>query len=221
MDSKHTRTQVWKPAISRSVELVTPVSEEEAEKVHAAAYGEGQNVHAIPDFFPYSFLYMARDPELAAAIATIAKRYLRPGGRASLGLKNLVAHVVSSVAGCRYCAVHQGYTAVNHGDVSAEKMADLWNFESSPLFDERERAALRFAVAAGSSPSDVNDDVSEGLREHFDEGEIFELVTVMCFFGFMNRWNDTFATPLEERMSAFGEEQLSDSGWDIGNHERQ
>ena len=47
---------------------------------------------------------------------------------------------------------------------------------------------------------------------------IVELVGVVCLFGWLNRWNDTMATPLEERPIAFGEKHLAKSGWDPAKH---
>jgi hypothetical protein len=40
--------------------------------------------------------------------------------------------------------------------VGLEKIQALWNFESSELFDERERAALRFALAVGAASNRVD-----------------------------------------------------------------
>jgi hypothetical protein len=39
-------------------------------------------------------------------------------------------------------------------------------------------------------------------------------------FGFLNRWNDTFATPLEDEPLHFGETHLTAQGWDAGKHLR-
>ena len=43
-----------------------------------------------------------------------------------------------------------------------EKIDAIWSFATSPLFDESERVALRWAIAAGSSPNEVT-------REHYDD----------------------------------------------------
>jgi len=37
-------------------------------------------------------------------------------------------------------------------------------------------------------------------------------------FGFLNRWNDSMATPLEEEPVEVGEKHLAKLGWDIGKH---
>jgi hypothetical protein len=41
-------------------------------------------------------------------------------------------------------------------------------------------------------------------------------VSVISLFGYLNRWNDTLATTLEESARAFGENSLP--GWSVGKH---
>jgi hypothetical protein len=45
-------------------------------------------------------------------------------------------------------------------------------------------------------------------------------VSVISFFGFMNRYNDTMATPLEDEPIAVAEKHLSKQGWKLGKHGR-
>lgn len=74
----------------------------------------------------------------------------------------------------------------------------IWEYESSPLFDEAERAALRFAQAAVSIPNMVTDEDFETLRQFYDDEEIVEILLVICLSGFLTRWNLTMATELED-----------------------
>jgi hypothetical protein len=50
--------------------------------------------------------------------------------------------------------------------------------------------------------------------------QVVEIVGVIAMFGFLNRWNDTLATPLEEEPLAFAERHLAAHGWDVGKHLR-
>ena len=43
-------------------------------------------------------------------------------------------------------------------------------------------------------------------------------VGVISLFGFLNRWNDTMATPLEDEPIAVGERYLKRGGWTAGKH---
>ncbi len=67
-------------------------------------------------------------------------------------------------------------------------------------------------------PNAVTDADFDALKKHFDEDQIVELVTVICLFGWLNRFNDTMATELESRPRAFAEANLAAAGWDIGKH---
>ena len=58
------------------------------------------------------------------------------------------------------------------------------------------------------------------LRKHWSEEQIVEIVGVIALFGFLNRWNDTLATPLEDAPLEFGERYLAAQGWDAGKHLR-
>jgi alkylhydroperoxidase family enzyme len=85
--------------------------------------------------------------------------------------------------------------------VKDEKLAAVWDFRTSPLFSAKERAALEVALAGAAQP-------------------IVEIVAVIAMFGFMNRWNDSMATPLEEEPIHVGETHLAQSGWAVGKHQR-
>jgi alkylhydroperoxidase family enzyme len=104
--------------------------------------------------------------------------------------------------------------------VDQAKIDAVWDYQTSPLFSAAERAALDVAVAAGSVPNAVTDDMFMDLRKHWSEEQIVEIVGVIAMFGFLNRWNDTFATPLEDEPLEFGEKHLAAQGWDAGKHVR-
>ena len=102
--------------------------------------------------------------------------------------------------------------------VDEAKLAAIWEYRTSPLYSEAERIALDFAIAAASQPNDVSDEMFEAMKRHCNEGEIVEIVAVVAFFGFMNRWNDSMATPLEEGPRKVGEKLLAQHGWTVGKH---
>jgi len=45
-----------------------------------------------------------------------------------------------------------------------------------------------------------------------------EILGAVCLYGFLNRWNDSMATDLEESPLAMGKHVLSQGGWDGGKH---
>ena len=59
----------------------------------------------------------------------------------------------------------------------------------------------------------------ELLGEHREAlEEIVEILYVVCYFGFLNRWNDSCATELEGDPTRFAEAKLGGSGWQAGKH---
>ena len=102
--------------------------------------------------------------------------------------------------------------------IPAEKLDKVWEFRSSPLFSPAERVALEFAIAAASQPNDVTDELFAQMKQHWNDGQIVEIAGLVSYFGFMNRWNDTMATPLEEQPAEVAEKHISSHGWSIGKH---
>ena len=150
----------------------------------------------------HSVLTFARKPALLRAILDLNKAILGPdSGTVDRGLKRLVAYVASNAAGCRYCQSHTASFAEERIGVDAEKVRNAFLFEDSPLFDDRERAALRVAFGGGSSPNAVSDEDFDELRRHFTRPGKMEIVAVIALYGFFNRWNDTIKTTLEEAPS--------------------
>lgn len=176
-----------------------------------------RQVEELMGFLPNSLLTMTRVADLLPAFVALSKTVLGGDGAVAAPLKQLVAHMASNVSGCRYCSAHTGHSAHRLG-VDAEKLAAIWEFESSPLFDDAERAALALARDAASVPNAVTDAQFETLREHYSEEEILELVAVIALFGFLNRWNDTLATELESSPLGFGRDHLAAAGWSAGKH---
>jgi alkylhydroperoxidase family enzyme len=99
-------------------------------------------------------------------------------------------------------------------------VADIWDFRVSPRYSEKERVALDFAIAAASQPNGVTEEMFAGMRKHWSEGQIVEIAAVVAVFGFLNRWNDTMGTPLEEEPIHVGEKYLAAHGWSVGKHAR-
>lgn len=173
-------------------------------------------VEAGMGFVPNSFLTMAHWPELVQAFVPFAGTVLN-GGEVDPGLKQLVAYVASHAAGCRYCQAHTAHNATRRG-VAAEKVAAAFEFETSELFSPAERAALRVAARGGMQPNGVEPADTAALAEHFDQRQIVEIVAVIALFGFLNRWNDSLATTLEDHPTAFAETGLAGAGWEAGKH---
>ncbi len=129
----------------------------------------------------------------------------------------LVAHFASRAAGCQYCEAHSLIAAEIHG-ISQEKIDAVWEYATSPLFTGAERVALDFALAAGSVPNAVDGDLMSRMKEHWSEPQIVQILGAVCLYGFLNRWNDSMATDLEDAPRRMGERVLAQGGWTGGKH---
>jgi len=98
--------------------------------------------------------------------------------------------------------------------------AAVWEYRTSPLNTEAERVALDFAIAAASQPNAVTDELFAEMERHWSANQIVEIAAVVALFGFLNRFNDTMATPLEAEPTEVGEKFLASHGWSVGRHRR-
>jgi len=157
-------------------------------------------IEATGAVVPNSMLTMGRAPDVLSAYLDLSGAVYK-AGEVPADLKRLVAHVASRASGCQYCAAHNGARARLLG-VADDKLAAVWAAETSTLFTEAERAALRLAVQSAQRPNEVDQATFVDLRRHFSETGIVELVAVVALAAFTNRWNDTFATDMEPEISS-------------------
>ncbi len=170
-------------------------------------------------FIPNSMLILQRKPKIVKAMAQLTASIWEPDGEVGRDFKRLVAHVASRTAGCQYCMAHTAGGALLFG-VDPKKVEAVWDFRTSPLYSEAEKVALDFAIAAASVPNGVDEAMFAAMRKHWSETQIVEIAAVVAVFGFLNRWNDTMGTPLEEEPIEVGNKYLAARGWNAGKHAR-
>ena len=171
----------------------------------------------ILGFVPNSLLTMQRKPEMVKGFGVLTKAVMSKTGEVDLGFMRLIAHFASRAAGCQYCEAHSLIAANIHG-VSQEKLDQIWEFQTSELYTDAERVALEYALAAGSVPNGVTEELMERMKQHWSENQIVEILGAVCLYGFLNRWNDSMATELEASPTAMGKRVLTKGGWDGGKH---
>ncbi|MEM7095506.1 MAG: carboxymuconolactone decarboxylase family protein [Actinomycetota bacterium] len=158
---------------------------------------------------------LAAWPEMYDELKVLQARiFLSPPG---LQLNMMVFTVASQASGCRHCQAHGSYGLHKMG-IELDKIQALWSFQTSDLFDDRERAALSFGVAAGVTPNAVSADHHAALRANFSDEESRTLFGVVALSGFMNRYNDSLATVTDAESADWAAEHLAGVGWDIGRH---
>ena len=168
-------------------------------------------------FTPNSVLTMQRRPEIARAFIELNIAVTQPV-HIDNQLQRMIGYMASYAAGCRYCQAHLALGTKRFG-ASDDKVAAPWQYRTSPLFSDAERAALDFALAAASVPNGVTDDIAAELKRHYSDDAIVEILAEVALMGFLNRWNDSMGTVLEPEPGKLGEELLESSGWSPGKHQ--
>jgi len=168
-------------------------------------------------FCPNSVLTMQRRPAIARAFIELNKAVMDNQGRVTAEQKRLIAYLTSANTGCNYCQAHTMLAAQRYG-ASQQRMENIWLFRDSDLFSPAEKAAFEFALAASSVPNAVTEQVSSSMKAHWTDDDIVEILGVVSLFGYLNRWNDSMGTTLEEGALAAGEAYLGGSDWSVGKH---
>ena len=168
-------------------------------------------------FCPNSVLTMQIRPKIASAFINLNIAVMTNHGRVTSALKRMIAWVSSNAAGCRYCQAHS-IRAAERYDANQEQLDHIWEYKTHEAFNEAERVALDFALAASQIPNAVNKSLEKRLYDHWNEGEIVEILGVISLFGFLNRWNDSMGTTIEEGANETAKKYLAKSGWNKGKH---
>jgi len=168
-------------------------------------------------FCPNSIKTMYHRPAIAYSFIALNKAVMENGGGVTSALKRMIGYVCSNTAGCRYCQAHTIRAAERYG-ADAEKIENIWDFMTHPAFSEQERITLEFAFRCSTIPNSVDDDIAEKLRSIWSEGEIVEITGVISLFGFLNRWNDSMGTEIEDGAVESGTQYLKKRGWTSGKH---
>lgn len=166
-------------------------------------------------FCPNSIKTMFIRPQIAYAFINLNKAVMENQGELSSKVKRLIGYLTSTVSGCKYCQAHTIRAAERYGS-NNKQLNEIWDFRESSAFTEKEKIAFEFTIAASSIPNQVDDEISSKLREYWDDGEIVEMLGVISLFGFLNRWNDSMGTPIEEGALESGDKFIKN--WNPKKH---
>ena len=73
--------------------------------------------------------------------------------------------------------------------ITDEQLGELAGFETSPHFDRREKAVLRYAEGMTRTPAEVSDAVFAEVRALFTSEQIIELTAAIALENFRARFN--------------------------------
>jgi uncharacterized peroxidase-related enzyme len=170
-----------------------------------------QGVESFMGYLPNAHLAMAERPELLIAFSGLASTVFQAEG-IDIQTKQLIALASSLSSGCKYCQAHTSHGAERAG-MKEEKIVDILNYSESKNYTDKEKALLDLAFAAGITPNKSTQSHFDNLKKYFSKKEIIDIVSVIALFGFLNRWNDTMGTVLEEVPESFVENKLRPLGW--------
>lgn len=193
--------------------LVTPLSAHHDLETKALAEFFNETL----GFCPNSVLTMQHRPAISKAFINLNKAVMANEGRVTSALKRMIAWVSSNATGCRYCQAHAIRAAERYG-AEQEQLDNIWDYRTHSAFNEAERAALDFSLAASQVPNAVDETTKNRLYKHWNEGEIVEMLGVISLFGYLNRWNDSMGTSIEKGAVESGEHYLGKYGWEKGKH---
>ena len=168
-------------------------------------------VESFMGYLPNAYLLMADKPDLMQAFAKMSASVFS-ADVLDIPSKQLIALASSLSAGCKYCQSHTSHGAERAG-VPNEKIADILNYQTSEYYEAKEVALLDLAFASGEVPNKATKAHFEKLKEFYSKEQILEAVAVISFFGFLNRWNDTFGTEIEEIPANYLSEKLKPKNW--------
>ena len=109
--------------------------------------------------------------------------------------KELAILTTTKLNGCGYCTAH--HTAAGKRAGLSDEKIDAVPDESSPAFDDREKAVVRFSKELAQNVAASQESLDE-LRKHFDDAQIAELNMVNGTFHVLTRFADTFKVELEK-----------------------
>ena len=167
---------------------------------------------------PSSVRTMSYHPKLAEAFTNLNKAVMECNGEVKPEFKRLIGYVTSFASGCLYCQAHTILGAERFG-TSEERLKNVWNYKESSAFSKSEKAALSFAFAASTVPNSVSKEIIDDLKEYWSDPDIIEIMAVISLFGYLNRWNDSMSSTLEDLPIEAGNTYLKEtSNWNVSKH---
>jgi alkylhydroperoxidase family enzyme len=142
----------------------------------------------------------AHSPLLARWFLGLVAAVRQPnlGAQTDVRLRNLATIKTSMANECTYCMTH---TSI-FGEALGLKLEELEvlkteAYQNSPLFTEREKAAIAWSEAMTNNTAKSNKAVWQNMRRLFTDNEIVEISMASAMFNMINRLNDSFWTELE------------------------
>ena len=197
------------------MEIVRPLDENE---IDSTLLEKIQFFKGPRGVIPSSVKTMSYHPKIADAFTNLNIAVMECKGAVTPEFKRLIGYISSFSSGCLYCQAHTILGAERFGS-SKKRLDEVWNYSNSSAFSNAEKAALDFAFAAASVPNKVTEKLVSQLKRYWNDNDIVEIMGVIALFGFLNRWNDSMGSALEDLPIEKGEKYLKEpTNWTSGKH---
>jgi len=110
-------------------------------------------------------------------------------GTVGQALKELCIVLVSTLNSTPYCLASHSALARKHG-VDGAIIESIRDWRTDPRLGPAEKAALAVAESITRDPTHLPEPLWKDLREHFDDGQIVEIVCSIGLFNYFNRVNN-------------------------------
>lgn len=130
----------------------------------------------------------ARTPKVFAALSLLYGALDRKSSPIEPALRTLITVRVSQINWCAFCVDINSATALKRG-LSEAHLEALHEFETSPLFDERIKAALAYAEAMTYSDRQVTPSLMARVKQYFDDDAVIELTALIAFQNLSSKFN--------------------------------
>jgi alkylhydroperoxidase family enzyme len=132
----------------------------------------------------------AHKPKLMLAMGKFNGAVRKPGAL-DPRIRNLCELKGAAMIGCEFC-VDLGSQICRNSGFSDQELLAIPRYQSSDLFNEREKVALDYTVAVMRTPVEVSDELFARLQEHFTTEQIVELTALLTLVN-LDRFNAAFA----------------------------
>jgi alkylhydroperoxidase family enzyme len=122
---------------------------------------------------PESQAIRLHHPEVMKAFNRAWEVFFRQGVT-DHSIKELCRLYIAKSVECQYCGGQRSVLAQQQGTTEGQ-VDEILDFERSDRFDDRERAALGWALAIAWDPTLAADDLWDRLHQHFTEPQLVEL----------------------------------------------
>lgn len=135
-----------------------------------------------------------RIPGAFPSMAALYRTLDRKRSRIDPALRSLIQVLISRINWCEFCIDLNSYLSLERG-ASLDKLDALTAFEDSPLFTEKEKAALRYAEVVTRGDREVDAETVRRLREHYDDQAIVELAALIAYQNMSSKFNAALGIP--------------------------